>query len=370
MVETSAYRLLRSLSSKYPIVLVTGPRGCSAKSLARNLAGSKSFINLEDETSFALARQSPKTFLMAFPDGAVFDSAQRLPSIVDAMSYHVGRWGFVPGKFIAISNGMAEPHPQDDRIAICNVAGLTVDDLALMKRPVSNPFKLMQSGQLQDLVEQRAEPDAILEQMLSKDVLGHINVSNLEVFKTFMAVCASYSAQRLSANMVAKQAGVSAPTAKTWLSVLQRSLAVRVVQEKDEPSHTSAFFSDTGILCSLLGIDSAESLILSPHRDRVAKTFVFNELLRGRFYRNLDQSLCIGQQSDFHAAWNGGFEIIVDPNIEVTESKMDQAMQAQKISGRKAVVVHLGDVTYTKDGIDCISFRDLTKLAMEIDYFS
>lgn len=370
MIETSAYRLLKNLSSKYPIVLLNGPRGCFATSFARHLMGGKSYINLEDETSFALASQSPKTFLLAFTDGAVFDSVQRLPSIVDAMSYHVGRWGFVPGKFIAISNSMLEPDSQNGRIALCNIAGLTVDDLALMKRPVANPFKLMHTGQLPDVTEGKTDSKAMVEDILSKDIRKHINASNLDMFRVFMRNCACSSAQRLSLNMVAKQTGISAPTAKVWLSVLQRNLVVRLVQEKNNDSHFSTFFTDTGILCSLLGIESAESLILSPHRERVTKTFVFNELLRGRFYKNLDQNLFIGHQTDFHATWNGGFEILVDPNIEVTEAKMEQVLQAKKNTGMKAVVVHLGDVTYTKDGIDCISFRDLTKLAMEIDYFS
>ena len=327
----------------------------------------KSYINLADQTAFSLAKQSPKTFLLAFPDGVIIDSVQLLPEIVDAMRYHVGRWGFTPGKFIAISNSTIECDISDGRVAYCNAFGLTVDDLEDMKRPVANPFKLMHAGQLSDVTEGKTNLDALVEEILSKDIRKHINISNLDTFRVFMKNCALFSAQRLSLNMVAKQSGISAPTAKVWLSVLQQNLVVRLAYEKGNDSHVSVFFSDTGILCRLLEIENAESLILGPHRDRVVRTFAFNELLRGRFSKNLDSDLFIGSLSDFDADFREGFSLVVDPNIEVTEGKMAKALQ---IASRKAVILHLGDVTYTKDGIDCISFRDWTRLAMEIDYFS
>ena len=367
MVETAAYRSLKSLASRYPIIIMCGPRGAGDSSLARRLMPIKSYINLEDKTAFALAKQSPKTFLLAFPDGAIIDSVQLLPEIVDAMRYHVGRWGFTPGKFVAISNSTIECDTSDGRVAYCNASGLTVDDLEDMKRPVANPFKLMHAGQLPDVTEGKTDINALVDEILVKDIRKHINISNLDTFRAFMKNCALSSTQRLSLNMVAKQSGISAPTAKAWLSVLQQNLVVRLAYEKSNSSHFSVFFTDTGILCNLLEIENAESLILGPHRDRVARTFAFNELLRGRFSKNLDPGLLLGIQADFQANFSENFYLVIDPNIEVTEGKMAQAIH---ISNRKAVILHLGDVTYTKDGIDCVSFRDWARLAMEIDYFS
>ena len=366
MVETTAFRTLKSLASRYPVVLVCGPRGTRASALARRLMPAKSYLDLSDERTFSLAKQSPKTFLLAFPDGAIIDSLERLPSMVEAMRYHIGRWGFTPGKFIGISTCAFDLDESDGRLVELDVAGLTVDDLQALKTAVNHPFQTMLSGQLPDVVEGRMRPGDVVDEILERDVLKYINKSNLESFRAFMCHCASASTEDFSARMIAKVTGISAPTAKTWLSILERHSIIRTLFRRNDENCRAFFFSDTGILCNLLGIETKEDLILSPHRELVARTFAMNELLRGRFSKSMDADLHLGLGLDFLANWNGGFGIVIDPNIEVTEGSMAKALSSES----RTVILHLGDVTYTKDGIDCISYRDWAKLAMEIDYFS
>ena len=210
MFETSAYRTIKNLASKFPIILITGMRGCDVATLSRRLMPTKSFIDLGDDGVFTLAKQSPKTFLLAFPDGAIINSVQRIPDMLEAMRYHVGRWGFKPGKFIAISSCSLDYDESDDRVACFNASGLTVDDLQGMKMPVSNPFRLMQTGQLPQVLEGKRNLDDIEDEILTKDIRQHINISNLELFRFFMKVCAALSAKQLSVNMIAKHEKPSA----------------------------------------------------------------------------------------------------------------------------------------------------------------
>ncbi len=120
--------------------------------------------------------------------------------------------------------------------------------------------------------------------------------------------------------------------------------------------------------CKLLGIYTKENLILSPHRNRAVTTFAVNELLRGRFCRSLEPGLSIGDGFELEASWKPGFRLFMEPNIEVTDQSMRKALQDR--SGKKSVILYLGEGTYTRDMVDCISFRDWSKLAMEMDYFS
>ena len=62
--------------------------------------------------------------------------------------------------------------------------------------------------------------------------------------------------------------------------------------------------------------------------------------------------------------------MIVDPNIEVTQETVARIGKADRKSGKKTLVLYLGDVTYSMGSTDCISFRDWAKLAAGIDYFS
>ena len=367
MIETSAFHMLRMLSQKYPVVLISGPPGCNVASIAKRLMPQKSFVDLENSQIFRLAKESPRTFLMAFPEGVIINAIERLPSMMDAVIYHVVKWGFTPGKYLVVSRSDTDFQDLDGRIAKLDVAGLSIEDLARLRYPLNNPFQVLFQGQLPQILDGTLKMDDLIGLVFRKSILRHINVSNSGLFLTFMKACASCSAQDFSLNMIAKQTGISAPTAKTWLSVLERGYIVRTLSTHD--SDRKAFFLyDTGLLCNLLGIGSKEELILSPHKERVMKTFAVNELLRGRFAKAMNRSLDLGTACDLEASWKENFSIVLEPNIEVTEARMEKA---KALAGRaKPLILYLGDGTYSRDGIDCIGYRDWSKLAMEIDYFS
>ena len=361
MVETTAFNTLKSLSQKYPVVILCAPAGCGLPAMARRLMPTKNYIDLENPQTLRLAKESPRTFLMAFPDGVIIRAIDRLPQMIDAMVYHVGKGGFTPGKYIATTTTHIDFQDPDNRIAICNVSGLTVDDLARRNISVANPFQIMLSGQFP------SEPESNIKNILERNIRRFINISNLDLFLTFMKVCAEESGLPFSVNSLAKKTGISAPTAKSWLSVLEKNYIIRSFSDHDDEK-TAFYFCDTGILCNLLGITAKEELILSPHKSRVVRCFAVNELLRGRFAKAMECNLKIGGSCDLEVSWKEPYSLFIEPNIEVTEFCTNRAKHAPE--GSKSLILYLGDVTYSRDGIDCIGYRDWAKLAMQIDYFS
>ena len=367
MIETAAFHMLRMLSQKYPVVLISGPPGCNVATMARRLMPQKSFVDLENSQMFRVAKESPRTFLMAFPDGVIINAIERLPSMMEAVIYHVVKWGFTPGKYVVVSRSDMGFRDQDGRIAELKVAGLSVEDIARLGYPLNNPFHIMYQGQLPQVLDNTLQMEDVVGLVFRKSILRHINVSNSGLFLSFMKACASCSADEFSLNMIARKTGISAPTSKTWLSVLERGYIVRTLSTHDS-DRKAFFFYDTGLLCNLLGISSTEELILSPHKGRVMKTFAVNELQRGRFAKAMDKDLVLGTACDLEASWKENYSIVLEPNIEVTDARMEKA---KALAGRtKPLILYLGDGTYSRDGIDCIGYRDWSKLAMEIDYFS
>jgi hypothetical protein len=219
----------------------------------------------------------------------------------------------------------------------------------------------MLSGQLP------SEPESNIKNILERNIRRYINVSNLDLFLSFMKACAEESGSPFSVNSLAKKTGISAPTAKSWLSVLEKNYIIRSFSDHDDEK-VSFYFCDTGILCNLLEIKTKEDLILCPHKNRVARTFAVNELLRGRFAKALECNLQIGGSCDLEASWKEHYSLFIEPNIEVTEFCTNKAKHASGDS--KSLILYLGDVTYSREGIDCIGYRDWAKLAMQIDYFS
>ena len=368
MTSSSEKRTLLTLSRRYPIVMLSGPHGCGKSALARQCFPGKSFIDLKNSSVQSIASKSPKTFLMAFPDGAVINEVSLVPGMIEAIRYHVDRMGALPGKYILTSTRRFEADPMDGRLVVINTLGMDVNDMEIEKVSTYNPFTVMLNGQYPGVLAGEKTVARIIDETIEGFVRNNINISNLPVFRHFMQLCARQSSCLISMNSLATAVGVSAPTAKKWIRLLEGYNVLRIID-----SHI--FFTDSGVLCYLLDITRSEDLILSPFKEAVTITFALNELLKGRYSKTFEPEICIlraGKDSCpvFLAQWNQRYEMVIEPNIDVTEETISRLQKLNRKQGTKTLVLYLGDVTYSIGRTDCISFRDWSKLASEIDYFS
>lgn len=72
---------LQRLSGAFPVVVITGPRQSGKTTLAKVAFSGKAYVSLEDPIEHAFAEEDPRGFWARFPDGAVFDEAQRWPAL-------------------------------------------------------------------------------------------------------------------------------------------------------------------------------------------------------------------------------------------------------------------------------------------------
>lgn len=100
MVKRTAEETLRRLASQFPVIGITGPRQSGKSTLAKAIFPDKKYVTFDDRTMRDLAASNPNDFIMAFPDGAVIDEAQKVPEIFDAIKLHVDREQSAPGTFI------------------------------------------------------------------------------------------------------------------------------------------------------------------------------------------------------------------------------------------------------------------------------
>ena len=113
-----------------------------------------------------------------------------------------------------------------------------------------------------------------LQTYVERDLTDLIQVKNLRLFRNFISLCAARAGQLLNLNSLANECGISQPTAKSWISVLETSYIVYQLQpylpnfNKRITKSPKLFFYDTGLLCYLLKINDADSLKLSPHKQR------------------------------------------------------------------------------------------------------
>jgi len=115
------------------------------------------------------------------------------------------------------------------------------------------------------------------------------NIENERIFKRFISLCAGRVGRLLNVQSLANDCGISNTTAHGWLSILQTSYLLFLVQphfgnySKRLIKSPKLYFYDTGVLCSLLGIESSQDLFTHYSRGGIFESFIFSELLK-EFY--------------------------------------------------------------------------------------
>jgi len=291
-------------ASVYPVVILAGPWQSGKTTLCRAVLPDKPFASLEPLDTRSFARNDPRGFLAEFPDGAVLDEVQRVPELLSYLQ------GLVdddarPGRFILTGSqhfGLSEAVSQSlaGRTAILHLLPPSLGELARFPEAPRDLFSTLFLGAYPRIHDQGIPPARWLADYLAtyiqRDVRMVLNVGDLETFTGFLRLCAGSTAQELNLARLGADAGISQPTAKAWLSVLETSfLCFRL-----PPWHANLrkrlikapklHFYDTGLVCHLLGIQTAQQLQNHPARGAIFETWVASELLKQRYHRGLQPS--------------------------------------------------------------------------------
>lgn len=119
---------------------------------------------------------------------------------------------------------------------------------------------------------------------LERDVRSLANVGSLRDFERFLRACALRSANLLNKADLARDVGISPSTANHWLSTLEASGQIVLLEPwfsnrtKSIVKSPKLYMADTGLLCALLNIRSEETLRQAPAAGAVWETFVFAQL--------------------------------------------------------------------------------------------
>ena len=126
--------------------------------------------------------------------------------------------------------------------------------------------------------------DAYIATYLERDVRSLLKVHDLGLFQRFLTLCATRSGQLLNNASLSSDSGVSEAQCRKWLNVLQASELIFLLPPYHEnlgkrlTKSPKLFFTDTGLLCRLLGIDTPSMLSTHPAMGSLFETFVVNEI--------------------------------------------------------------------------------------------
>ena len=383
MLERIAKEALLRLASQFPIVGITGPRQSGKSTLAKATFPQKKYVTFDDRTMRELAASNPRDFIAAFPDGATIDEAQKVPDIFDALKLHVDSTNASPGKFIVTGSSQFRlranmTDSMAGRAAFLKLLPFSVKELKDANILPDNPYDLIFGGQYPPLHDKEKHfipedwYESYIDTCLDLDVRDQINPGNLSTFKKFIQVCALRSGQLLSMDGIARDVGVSAPTIKTWLSILETSFIIHFLEPdtnnlgKNIVKTPKLYFIDSGLLCHLLRLESKEELLLSRYKGAVVETFAIAELLKQRLNHGKKANLTFfrderGFEVDTIADWKHTFAIEIK-SANAPESKLasntKKYLEMRKDDNARNAVFYLGETSMNINGTSYVSWKD------------
>jgi predicted AAA+ superfamily ATPase len=300
---------LKSIFPGFPVVFLTGPRQSGKTTLARATFPDFHYVNLEDPERRREAIEDPRGLLTRSVSaaGLILDEVQRAPDLLSMLQVFVDE-GRLSRVLLTGSQQLLMSEKISQSLAgraatlellpfslaeIVGRAPLAVEDLerpeaAPRERPRAGLEEVLFTGFFPPLFDRAPDTvvwlDSFLQTYVERDVRLLANVGDLDTFDRFLRLCAGRVGQLLNASSLAADAGVSHMTARRWLSLLSASFLVEVLR----PHHRNfrkrlvkapkLYFTDTGLLCRLLGVQEPAQLLAHPMRGAIFENFVVMEL--------------------------------------------------------------------------------------------
>ena len=264
---------ITSLLPKYPILAITGPRQSGKTTLLKEAFPAYRYVSLENPDNRAYATDDPVGFLKTYDGQVIFDEVQRTPALFSYLQTTVDDSGQM-GQFILSGSQnfhLIERITQSlaGRVALFKL--LPFDASELKSEGLLKDWKsMMVQGFYPAVYDRDLDPSIFyanyLQTYIDRDVATLTNVQDMRRFRNFIGLCATRNAQLLNLSNLANECGISQPTAKSWLSILESSYVIFLLQpyyenfSKRIVKTPKLYFYDVGLVAFLLGLRSSDRL--------------------------------------------------------------------------------------------------------------
>lgn len=287
---------LLALSSLFPVLVLTGARQSGKTTLLRKAFPGHRYISLDLPSLAEQAEESPEEFLSANPPPVLIDEVQYAPSLFRYLKIMVDNDRDANGRFILtgsqsfpLMKGVADSLA--GRCVWKELENLSLDEIRastpLGSAPTDWP-SIVTRGLFPELWKRPALPTdefmaSYVATYLERDVRQILNVGSLRDFERFLRLLAVRSGSLLNKSDLARDTGISVKAAGDWISVLEASGQLVLLEPwfenlgKRAVKTPKVLIRDPGLLSFLLGLD-ADTLVGSPLRGPVWETFVLAEI--------------------------------------------------------------------------------------------
>ena len=310
MIDRTLETTLKELSTKYPVVTVTGPRQSGKTTLCRKVFPKKDYVNLENLDIRQFAIEDPRGFLRNYPEGAILDEIQRAPDLLSYIQSIVDE-AKKDGLFVLTGSQQFEVSSKINqslagRTALLKLLPFSIEEVS-GHYDISSINRMVITGFYPRIYDKKLDPTTALgdyfETYVERDLRLLVNIKDLNLFQKFVRLCAGRVGQILNLKNLANDVGISHTTARSWLTLLEASYIIFLLQpyysniSKRLIKSPKLYFYDIGLASYLIGLESELHASRDPLRGNLFENMVVIEALKYRLHRGKRNNLCFYRDS-------------------------------------------------------------------------
>jgi len=382
-IERSISSVILEAAQYFPVICVTGPRQSGKSTLVKHLFPDYAQYTLEDLDTRAYAERDPHAFLNSTTNGMFLDEIQNSPQLLSyiqgIVDSHPERRFVVSGSSnFALMKNVAQSlagragvfellpmsfHEVSDAMSAKSVDQMLFDGFYPAICAGSNKAKFLYPSYIKTY--------------LDRDVRQLTNIRDMMQFHAFLKLCAARIGSVFVASEIAAEVGVSVHTINSWLSVLQASYVVEMLRPyyantaKRYIKSPKLYFCDTGLACSLLGIESPAQLARDRMRGNLFENFIVNEALKSRYNKGKDNNLLYYRDSnqneiDLLLVQNGVIDAIEIKSSQTWHNDFRKTIARMETLVKESVgsksVVYAGELEDYNADVKIVNYKHIDRL--------
>ena len=294
-IEAQLARLLTSS----PCVAVTGPRQAGKSTLLRHCLPDYKYVTLDDPFFREQAFSDPLLFLDSVGKRAIIDEIQLAPNLLSYVKIRVDEHRDLKGQYVFTGSqqfGLIKNLSDSlaGRIALLELLPLSVaekrkhltfsDTVGLFRHAAligSYPELVVDEN-----VDKQSWYASYMQTYLERDIRTIYNIGDLRDFQRFVRLLAARCGQPLNMSDYSRDLGISVPTIKSWLSILEASRVVYLLTPyysnlgKRITKSPKVYFIDIGLACNLAGVRDEAHLFNGPMAGHLFENFCIQETVK------------------------------------------------------------------------------------------
>ena len=305
MIQREAAAYVKRMAKSFPVVSITGPRQSGKTTLARTVFPDYEYLNLENPDTMHEAISDGASFFRNHPAPLILDEVQRVPELLSRIQVAVDEMPRKKGMFVL--TGSQQPRLKEGlsqslagRVAIATLLPLSMAELA--GEDIDHTREsYMHNGFMPRIYNERIAPFDVYENYLAtyveRDINQIANIKNRREFDSFLRVLAGRVGQLVNCQSIANDIGVSMPTVKNWISILEACFIVTVLPcyyrnfGKRFVKAPKIYFTDVGLLSHLLGIREQAQIVRDPLFGAIFENMVVMEAFKAKLNKGLPPDL-------------------------------------------------------------------------------